>query len=182
LHLDIGGLAVPVELEGLTPPVAADGFLLLSERKAPAPGKAPEGGDVRDLLKAWVAHAALRARDLPSPGRVVVLSVRRGEATRWEMGLPAWTPAEAEARLRGWCEELFAGEPGPLPIEALVSGTEDLEGWLEKQLDQAEPSFSSLWGPLPDAAEQPVAPDWAQRGERRLSDFVLACRREAGNP
>ncbi len=182
LPLDLRGEAVPVELEGLTPPVAAEGFILLSERKATAAGQAPEAGDVRDLLKAWVAHAALRARDLPSPGRVVVLSVRKGEAVRWEVSLPAWTQAEAEARLRGWCEDLLHGEPGPLPVEALAAGTEDLEAWIEKQLDQTKPSFSSLWGPIPDAAEQPVAPDWAARGERRLGDFVRACRREGGHP
>ncbi|MDP1832188.1 MAG: exodeoxyribonuclease V subunit gamma [Geothrix sp.] len=169
---------VRVDLEGCTPPLAPEGFILLSERKAPAPGRAPEAGDVRDLLKAWVAHAALRARDLPSPGRAVVLSVRQGEAVRWEIRLPEWTQAEAEARLRGWCEDLLAGDPGPLPIEALVAGTEDLEDWIEKAQDQVKPAFSSLWGPIPDGAEQPVAPDWAQRGERRLGDFLRACRGE----
>lgn len=177
-RLDIGDAKVQVELEGFTPPLAPGGFILLSERKVQGEGKAPEAGDVRDLLKAWVAHAALRAQDLPSPGQVVVLSVRKGEAVRWEVGLPDWTPAEADTRLRGWCEELLAGEPGPLPIEALVEKTEDLEDWLEKALDQAEPKFSSLWGPIPDAAERPVAPDWKDRGQRRLGDFVRACRRE----
>lgn len=174
------GGVLRVDLEGATPPLTEDGFLLLSEKEPPGSGKPPQDADGRALLSAWVAHAALRARDLPSPGRAVVLSVHRGEAVRWELPLPDWTPEMAEARLRTWCGDLLAGDPGPLPVEALLAGAPDLETWIEKKRDQPKAWFSSLGGPAPDAVDLPPAPDWQARAERRLGEFLRACRGEGG--
>jgi hypothetical protein len=174
------GGVLRVDLEGATLPVTEDGFLLLSEKEPPGSGKPPQDADGRALLSAWVAHAALRARDLPSPGRAVVLSVHRGEAVRWELPLPDWTPEMAEARLRTWCGDLLAGDPGPLPVEALLAGASDLEAWIEKKRDQPKAWFSSLGGPVPDAVDLPPAPDWQERADRRLGEFLRACRGEGG--
>lgn len=173
---------VRVDLEGAAPPLTAEGFLLLSEQEPPSDGKPPRDADGRALLAAWVAHAALRARDLPSPGRVALLSVHGGAAARWTFPLPDWTPEQAGARLRSWCEDLLAGDPGPLPVEALLAGTQDPEGWIEKRRDQPQAWFSSQGGPVPDAADLPVAPDWEARRDRRLGDFLRACRGEGEAP
>ena len=174
--LEAGGRALRVELEGATPPLTDAGFLLLSEQEPPRPGKPPKDGDGRALLSVWVAHAAMRARGLAGPDRALVLSVHEGRAARWELPLPDWTAEIAEARLRSWCEDLLAGDPGPLPMEALLAGAEDLDTWIEKTMDQSEPRFSSLWGPVPEAAALPAAVDWEARAERRLGDFLRACR------
>jgi len=175
-----GNGVLRVDLDGATPPLTDDGFLLLSEKEPPGSGKPPQDADGRALLSAWVAHAALRARDLPSPGCVVVLSVHKGEAERWEFPLPEWTPESAEARLRAWCGDLLAGDPGPLPVEALLAGASDLEDWIEKKRDQPKAWFSSLGGPVPEAVDLPPAPDWQDRADRRLGDFLRACRGEGG--
>ena len=176
--IEAGGRRLRVDLEGAAPPLSAEGFLLLSDRKPPRPGAFPEDSDGRALLSAWVAHAALRARGLASPPRAVVLSVHQGEAARWMFPLPDWTPESAEARLRTWCEDLLAGDPGPLPVEALLAETGDLEAWLQKKRDQPGAWFSSLGGPVPDAAELSPAPDWEARRDRRLGAFLRACRGE----
>ena len=173
---EVEGRSLRLDLEGATPPFNGESFLLLSERQPPRPGKPPERGDLRDLLKAWIACAALRSRDLPAPAEIRVLSVHGGQAVAWSLPLPSWTPAVASARLRSWCEDLVQGDPGPLPIEALAEQAVELDSWIAQELDQQNPSFSSLWGPLPDAARLPVAADWAQRAERRLGEFLRALR------
>ncbi|WP_306591233.1 exodeoxyribonuclease V subunit gamma [Geothrix sp. 21YS21S-4] len=170
-----------MELEGALPPLGEEGFLFLSESEPPKPGRPPQDGDARALLSAWVGQAALRAQGLPGAARAVVLSVREGRAARWSLPLPDWTPETAEAKLRGWCGDLLAGDPGPLPLEALLAGTEDLEAWIGKALEEPEPRFSSLWGPIPAAALSPPAADWADRAERRLGDFLRACRQAGGD-
>jgi hypothetical protein len=170
-----------VALEGALPPLGAGAFLFLSELEPPKPGRAPQDSDARALLSAWVAQAVLRACDLPGAERAVVLSVREGRAARWSLPLPDWTPEAAEAKLRAWCGDLLAGDPGPLPLEALLAGTEDLEAWIGKALEEPEPRFSSLWGPIPATALPPPAIDWADRAERRLGDFLVACK-QAGDP
>ena len=113
---------------------------------------------------------------MAGPDRALVLSVHKGQALRWELPLPDWTPEAAEARLRSWCEDLLAGDPGPLPMEALLAGAKDLDTWIDTAMDQPEPRFSSLWGPVPEAAALPAAADWEARAERRLGDFLRACR------
>jgi hypothetical protein len=161
--------------------MAEGAFLLLSERAAPKPGKGPGAGDARDLLRPWIGHLALRALDLPSPERVRVLSFHRGLAQAWERSLPAWSPEGARARLASWCEDLVAGDPGPLPIEALLEGAEDLEDWISRRLDSRHGDMSSLRGPVPGAAELPPAPDWRARAGRRLGDFLAFVAGDAGS-
>lgn len=170
--LDSDGGPLRLELEGAAPPMADDAFILLSERAAPKPGKQPAAGDARDLLRPWIGHLALRAMDLPSPGLVRVLSFHQGLAQAWERHLPEWTPEAAKERLSAWCLDLVAGDPGPLPIEALLEGTEDLEDWISRRLESRRPDMASLRGPVPCAAELAPAPDWQNRAQRRLGDFL----------
>lgn len=178
-NLDSAGIPLRLELSGAAPPMTGDAFLLLSEREPPKPGKAPAAGDARDLLRPWIGHLVLRTMGLPSPGLVRVLSFHKGLAQAWERRLPEWTPEAAQARLSSWCRDLVAGDPGPLPIEALLEGTADLEDWISRRLESRHPDMASLRGPVPGAAELPPAPDWPERAQRRLGDFLSFVAGEA---
>jgi len=174
-RVETGEGLLQLELSGAAPPMAEGAFILLSEREAPKPGKGPAAGDARDLLRPWIGHLALRALELPSPGRVMVLSVHKGVAQTWERLLPEVTQEAARERLSSWARDLVGGDPGPLPIEALLEGTEDLEDWLSRKLDSRHPEMASLRGPVPGAAALAPAPDWQDRAARRLGDFLAFC-------
>jgi exodeoxyribonuclease V gamma subunit len=172
LRLDLPQ-ATEIRLEGLTEPMRDGEFLLLSTSDWDKQGPALKGR--LESLRAWLAHLALCAAGEGRDRRLRLhCAPRQSDPGLWLLPLPALEPAEARARLEGWCREILVDAVQRLlPIEALLEGRaiRDLGDWIQDQEDGAERrSLTCFRGPVPRVKDLPA--DALETGQRRLGPFL----------
>jgi len=172
LRIPLGDGALELHLEGLTEPMRGDDLLLLSTSEYTEEAPAPR--DRREALRAWLGHLALCAsgNSRPRRARVHCTPLKKPDAV-WVLPLPAIAPAEAQAQLQTWGQEIFvAAEQKLLPIEAVLADIHtDLQDWIQDQQEREDfKGITSFRGPVPWAKDLPAGN--LEAGRQRLMPFL----------
>jgi len=178
--LVLDGRPVLVLLEGSTEPLLDGWSLLPSTNAPPNPDRAMAAKDRQALLRAWMDHLLLAAAGLsPHHGGKVLGAPKTGAAGVWTVAPPEVSRDDARDQLARWVIAAFTERRWTLlpiegALECLDSEKPDLASWLEKTLDNDRVGFSSVYGPLPRAAQSEdvvVEPDWQAITNQRLGTF-----------
>ncbi len=183
LQVRVGGQERTVELTGDLR-VQLGGSLFLETGKRPS---ASALGKVRKkALAAFVDHHVLACVD-PAHGNHrarFVYEFAVGGEREFTYRFPALSPEQARERLRAWLEDLLNGDHAMLlPIEAVLRAWPDrltpgsiLEFVDESLNGSVVTPFSTVRGPVPDAAGYPPPADPKAIMDARLKDYLdLVC-------
>jgi hypothetical protein len=187
----VGGRAGRVELVGdLRPQLGGSLYL----EKGTVPTASDREGVRRKALAAYLDHLALACLGAGHGEHLARFVYAEPKTLRGTPGpvqelryrFPALDRSEAEARLRGWLEDLFGGEHRVLlPIEAVLKfrepgqlTAEAIRAFLEAEADKERSFVSTLKGPVPDPLRFEPPADPEALAQARLGAFLAAVRQE----